>query len=213
MILVVIVSGIIAAMIGPEHPSLVLGTVAAGLVIVALAWAVPRVYLAFKGHWRIQRIRATLPDALDMMTMCMTGGLPMQEALVHVSRELYFAHPELALEFLIVKQHADMSSLETAFARFADRVDGPEIVALASLITQNQRLGANVAAAIYDFSDSLRLQRRQSADELAGRASVKILLPIALCLLPSVLMVMWGPGVIELMQFFRSFDSPDSLNF
>jgi tight adherence protein C len=204
ILFVMLVAGAMAVVIGPEHPRIVSRLVVAGLATLALVWSLPRIYLRLIGNRRVKRIQTALPDALDLMTMCLTGGLSLQDAFAHVSREIYFAHPDLALELLIVKRQSELRSSEFAFQHFSKRIDAPEIVNLSALITQGQRLGTDVVNSIREYADSIRLRRRQLADERSNKASVKMLFPLAFCLLPSAFIILWGPSLIELGKFFMS---------
>lgn len=210
VILVVLVAGILAVSIGPENDVLAIRVVLGGLALAAVAYAVPRLILRYQGNRRVERIRRALPDALDMMTMCLTGGLPMQDSLVHVSREIYLAHSDLAVELVIAKQHAEMNSMDDAFQMFAKRIDAPEIVNLSALISQAQRLGTNVSEAVKVYADEIRGKRRHLADERANKASVKMLFPVIFCLVPAVMIVLWGPAALELLTFFQGFEGASS---
>jgi tight adherence protein C len=204
MLFIVIVTGVIVVVIGPEHTRIVARTVVLGLAALILTWSLPRIYLRSVGNHRVKRIQRALPDALDLMTMCLTGGLSLQDAFAHVSREIAFAHPDLALELLIVKRQSELRSSEFAFQQFARRINAPEVVALTALITQGQRLGTDVVNSIREYADNMRLRRRQLADERSNKASVKILFPLAFCLLPSAFIILWGPSLIELGRFLMS---------
>ena len=207
VILAVIATGTVAVVIGPDRQEWALRAVAIGLALAALCWAVPRLVLRRRGRRRMDRIRRGLPDALDMITMCLTGGLSMQDSLSHVSRELYSAHPDLAIELLIVREQAEMTTLDIAFRQFALRVDAPEIVAMAALIAQGQRLGTDVVHSIREFADSMRLKRRQANDERSNAATVKVLFPLILCMLPAAVIILYGPAAVKLWNFLRSFDT------
>lgn len=182
-----------------------------GLALAALLWALPRLYLRMVGRRRVQRIRRAMPDALDLMSMCLSGGLPLTQAFSYVSREVFGSHPDLAVEFLIVRRHAEMRSFEFAFRKFAQRINAPEVASLSSLVEQGQRLGTDIGAAIRDYADGVRLRRRQSADERANKAGVKLLFPLTMCLLPSVFMILWGPSVIELWTFLSNFQGASAV--
>jgi tight adherence protein C len=206
IIFVLIFAGVLAVVFGPENPDLVRATIQYGVGGLILVWALPRIYLRGAGNMRVQRIRRALPDALDLMTMCLTGGLSLHHAFEHVSREIWFAHPDLAKELQIVKQQTDLRSSEFAFQQFSRRIDAPEIVALSSLIAQGQRLGTDVVTSIREYADSIRLRRRQAADERSSKAGVKMLFPLTLCLLPSVFIILWGPSVLDLYLFLQQFE-------
>lgn len=209
LIFVMIVTGVIAVAAGPEHPRLVARTIALGLMVLAVVWSVPRLYLRSVGNRRVKRIQRALPDALDLLTMCLTGGLSLSDAFSHVTREVFYAHPDLALELLIVKRQSELRSSEFAFQQFSRRIDAPEIMALSSLITQGQRLGTDVANSIREYADNMRLRRRQYADERSNKAGVKMLFPLTLCLLPSTFIILWGPSLLELFAFLRSLQGRD----
>jgi tight adherence protein C len=206
VLLTIIVTGMFAIVIGPEYQRVVIQCVAMGALVAMFCWAVPRILLSAKASRRVKRIRRALPDALDMLSMSLTGGLSLGETLRHVSRELDFAHRDLATELLIVEGQAEMTSYELAFRQFADRIDVDEIKALTALITQGQRLGTDVVSSIREFADSMRETRRQTADERSSKASVKLLFPLTLCLMPSVFIILWGPAALELLAFLTTLD-------
>jgi tight adherence protein C len=143
-----------------------------------------------------------------MTTMCLTGGLSLQDALGHVSREIFFSHPDLAVELMIVRQQSEMTSLDHGFRQFADRIGTPELVSLAALITQSQRLGTNVVSTLRDYTDNLRLRWRQIADEQSNKIGLKLLFPIVICLVPAAMIFLWGPALVDLWRFFQSFQVP-----
>ncbi len=204
LMVVIVITGAVAIVFGPERRVLVARTVVVGVAAAGLAWGLPRLYLRAIGNRRVNRIQRGLPDALDLMTMCLTGGLSLSDAFDHVSREIAFAHRDLALELLIVKCQSELRSSEFAFQQFSRRIDLPDVVALASLITQGLRLGTDVVTSIRDHADNLRLRGRQLADERSNKASVKMLFPLTLCLLPSVFIILWGPSLMELFKFLKS---------
>ena len=144
-----------------------------------------------------------MPDALDVVTMAVTGGLPFQGALDSVRHEIRSAHPELGREFDIIHRHAETSNLEQAFDQFAERVDAPEIRSLAAIVSQSERMGANVAVALRDYADGIRRASRLRAEERANRTSVKLLFPVVLCLAPPTYILLLGPAFLELRNFVR----------
>lgn len=212
VIAVVVIALMLANGVGPQHQDLALRIGLGGLVVAALCWAVPRLILRAQAKARVNRIRRALPYALDMTTMCLTGGLSLQDALGHVSREIFFSHPDLAVELMIVRQQSEMTSLDHGFRQFADRIGAQEVTALAALITQGQRLGTNVVASLRDYTDNMRLRWRQTADEQSNKVGIKLLFPIVLCLLPAAMIFLWGPALVDLWRFFQSFQVP-TLNF
>jgi tight adherence protein C len=207
IVLALVGAGLAAVAFGPREPQWSYYAVLIGLVVAALAWGIPRLVLQYMGRVRVQRINESLPFAMDMLTMTMEGGLTMRDALYHVSRELFFAHPAMAVELLIIRRHAELSSLDNAFDQFAKRVDSPEVTSLAALIRQGQRLGTDVVGSINEFADSLRLKRRQTADARSSAAAVQMLFPLVLFMVPAVMIILWGPAILEMINFFKDFES------
>jgi tight adherence protein C len=178
-----------------------LKVVVIGLCAMVVLFAVPRLFIQWQGRRRIQRIQVGLPDALDILTMCLTSGLPLQTALNRVNGPLYSAHPDLAYELDILRRQSDAGSMEHALEQFSQRVDAPEIRTLTSLVSHAERLGTNVGAVIREYADGLRRSHRQRAEERGNRITVQMLFPIALCLAPASYILLLGPPVIEMRDF------------
>jgi tight adherence protein C len=203
---IVLFTGVTAVMIGPERRDLLASILVWGFAAAALAYVLPWLFLKRQVRARTTRIQRALPDAFDMLTMCLSGGLGVNDSLGQVSRELYQSHPDLATEFEIVRSHAEMSSLGDAFRQFAKRIDIPETAALMALVQQTERLGSNVVDAVRDFADEIRTRQRQTADERASKAGIKLLFPLVFCMAPAALIILWGPALLELRNFFRTFN-------
>lgn len=206
-IMCVLFTGITAVMVGPERTDLLATILVWGFGAAALAYILPWLFLKSQVRARLDRIRRGLPDAFDMLTMCLSGGLGINDSLANVSREIYSAHPDLGTELEIVRRQAEMGSLGEAFRQFAERIDIPETAALKGLIQQTERLGSNVVQAVKDFADDIRTRQRQTADERASKAGIKLLFPLVLCLAPATLIILWGPALLELRNFFRTFNA------
>ena len=179
-----------------------------GGAVLLLVYSLPRVVLSSQAKSRSKRINVALPDALDMITMTMSGGVPMQRAVERVGRELRDTHPDLACELKIMHYQAETGSLEQALKEFANRVDVPEVTALSALVRQAERLGGNVAGAFRDFADSVRRTRRQRAEEQGNKSSVKLLFPVVLCLAPPIYILLLGPAAMELKNFVNRENLP-----
>lgn len=203
-----LMTGAVAVLVGPERPQATLRVLIAGFVASVLCWAVPRILLRMQGRRRLARIQKSLPDTLDLVSMCLTGGLSLPHTLGHVSREIVHAHPDLAIELLIVRQQAEMTSLDLAFQQFAKRIDAPDIRSLTSIVAQAQRLGTDMVASIRDHADLVRLRRRQHADEMASKAGMRLLFPLVFCLMPAAFILLWGPAALQLGHFFKTFSFP-----
>lgn len=204
---VVVLTAVVAVMVGPERRDLLAKILIWGFALAAFAYVSPWLFLKQQVRSRTDRIQRALPDAFDMLSMCLSGGLSVNDSLHQVSRELYIAHPDLAIEFEIVRRHAEMASLGGAFQHFAKRIDIPETAALMALIQQTERLGSNVIQAVREFADDIRTRQRQNADERANKAGIKLLFPLVFCLAPAALIILWGPALLELRNFFRTFSN------
>jgi len=175
---------------------------------VIVLYAVPRMVLSGRAKARVRRIEYALPDALDMISMCMAGGLGLQQSLARIGNELTATHPDLACELRIVSRQADSGSLSNALGRFSQRIDTSEVQSLASVVGQTERHGNAVASVFHDFASDVRRQRRQVAEEKGNRTSVHMLLPLILCLAPPIYLLLLTPAVIELRQFVMQENTP-----
>lgn len=203
VIAAVLLTGLIVVAIGPQYQQAVIRVLMVGLVAALVLFVLPHVILAIDARRRIGRVSNAMPDALDTISMCLQGGLSLQESLSYVGREMLPVHPDLGLELLMVSQHAEINSFEFAVQQFAGRIDAPEVVSLVSLVTQNQRLGTGIVDSIREFADNLRLKRRQTAEAKAGRAEMFLLFPVVFCLVPSILLILCGPPVLSIIEFLR----------
>ena len=179
-----------------------------GLIVAIMLYTLPRLFLEVMGHNRVQRIEESLPDALDMATMCMSGGVPLQSALMRVSDEMQSIHPDLAFELRVVGRQMEAGSLDTAVRQFAGRIDAPEVQSLAAILGQTERQGSGVAAAFELFADNVRLNRRQRSEEAGNKTAIKLLFPLVFCLAPPVYLMLLGPAVVELSDFVKRERAP-----
>lgn len=198
--MIVVGTAIVAAFDAKSDPTPQILVV--GAVVLGILYAMPRLWLQSAAAARVGRIQHGLPDALDMITMCLSGGLPLQLAMNRVSDEIRSCHPDFAFEMDVVRRQADAYSMDHALNQFADRVDVPEVNSLTAIISQTERLGTNVAAALRDYADSMRRNHRQRAEERGNKASVKMLLPVVLCLAPPVYILLLAPALLEIRDFF-----------
>ncbi len=194
-----------------SRPDLQRTVILTGWVVGILVFALPRMLLRLQANARVARIQKSLPDALDVVTMCLTGGLPLQEALGRVTEEMQYAHPEVSVELEIVRKQADANTLSHAMRQFANRIDLPDVRSMAALVGQTERLGTNVATAVREFADSLRRGARFRAEERANKASIKLLFPVILCLAPPVYILLCGPSVLQLRDFVVNENRPGGM--
>jgi len=152
---------------------------------------------------RQSNFRRALPDALDVLVICLEGGLSLSAGLRRVSTELRTAHPALASELAIVQREVQLGLTSgEALKKMSERSDLEEVRSLASVILQSERLGASLVKALRVHAESLRLKRYQRAEEKAAVAATKVLFPTLLFILPAVFVVVLGPAAFHLIEMF-----------
>jgi len=194
------VVGVIAGMLG-------LVTMQMGLIFGAccaiLGMIGPSFWLDRMKSKRQTNFRRALPDALDIMVICLEGGLSLTGALKRMGGELRTAHPELAAELHIVQREIQLGrSTGDALRKMGERSDLEEVRSLASVILQSERYGAGLVKSLRVHSETLRTKRMQHAEEKAQKAATKVLFPTILFILPAMFVVILGPAVIHVMKIF-----------
>lgn len=197
-----------AAVIADPTTSLPQTILNSTLIAAVVCYVLPRLILHWQASRRLGRIEQGLPDALDIIRMCLTGGLPLRDSLERVARDVEFFHPDIAVELEVVRRHADADSMQKALKEFARRMNAQDVNALSSLVSQTERTGTHVASAVTEFADSMRRQYRQRAEERAGKTSIKMLFPVLLCLAPPVFILLVGPPLLQLRNFIRDAHEP-----
>jgi len=173
------------------------------LSIFVAAYTIPTIALHSIAKMRTQRVQHALPDAVDLINMLMSGGVPLQQAISRTSQEFKSIHKDLATELAVVHHQSETGSMEIALKQFAHRIDQPEIVSLATIARHADRLGGSVTGAFQEYADSARKQRRQRAEERGNAATVKLLFPVVIFLAPSIYLLLLGPAAIELRNFIH----------
>lgn len=169
--------------------------------ITALGFILPRFILKRMINDRQNRIRLGLPDALDLTVICVEAGLALDQALNRVGQDLHHAHPDLSDEFHLVnlEMRAGKPRAE-ALRNLVERTGVDDIRSLVGTLIQTDRFGTSVAQALRVHSDSLRTERRQRAEEQAAKTTIKMVPPLVIFVLPSIIFVTIGPAVIELIR-------------
>ena len=200
MILPILFFGIVFLMVPPVLEMYVL---LAGVAAVMLGWALPGLMVRSRAADRRDQIGKAMPDMLDMLNMCVSQGMTLPASLNRVSYELKSVYPALSQELSIVSDQAKVGSMEQALQNFADRVDVPEVNSFTSTLIQTERMGTSVSSALADHSDNIRESQKQRADQAANMATFKLLFPTALCLMPAVFLILLGPALVDLSDFFN----------
>ena len=150
---------------------------------------------------RFERIRFALPDALDLLVVCMEAGLGLDQAIDNVARELRTTHPDLSEELSLVtlEMRAGKRRVD-ALKNLAERAGESELRKLVATMVQADRFGTGVAESLRTHSEFMRVRRRQEAEERAAKVGVKLVFPIFFFILPAMLVVTAGPGLIQLFK-------------
>ena len=170
-----------------------------GLYFVAMIG--PSFWLDRQKNARQTLLRRGLPDALDVLIICVEGGLSLQAGIKRVADELRAAHPVLGGELRIIDREIQLGrSPGDALRHFAQRSDLDEVLSLASVIAQSERFGASLVKSLRTHSETLRTKRKQSAEEKAQKASTMILIPTLLCIFPAIFVILLAPAGYSVYQ-------------
>jgi tight adherence protein C len=172
--------------------------------IPAFGFFVPRFALKRMIKGRQRRIRIALPDALDLTVICVEAGLALDQALLRVGDDLQHAHRDLSDEFHLVtlEMRAGKPRAEALRNLFA-RTGVDDIRSLVATLVQTDRFGTSVVQALRVHSDSLRTERRQRAEEQAAKTTIKMVPPLVVFVLPSIIFVTLGPAIIQLIRMLK----------
>lgn len=172
-----------------------------GILASVFGTLAPSFWLDYKKSQRQTQLRRALPDALDVIIICVEAGLSLPAALSRVSKELGTVHPMLAKEMAICQREIQLgASSGEALRRLAQRFDLAEMRSLASVIHQAERFGASIVQALRVHAETLRLKRFQLAEEKAQRAAVKLVFPTILCIFPALFIVLAGPALYRIFE-------------
>jgi len=172
-----------------------------GSLLAIAGYLVPGLVLGRIITKRQRQIRNGLPDALDLIIVCVEAGLSLDQAVLKASEELALSHPALADELAQVTNEvrAGKPRME-AFRNFADRTKVDDVRALVAMLIQTDRFGTSIAQALRTHANTSRTVRRQHAEERAAKLGVKLVFPLVFCLFPAMYVVTLGPGAIRIIR-------------
>lgn len=174
-----------------------------GWALIA-GWALPIWYVNRKVYLRQERIRRSVPDALDLLVVCIEAGVSLDAAILRVSRELSNVHPELSTELLVVNRKSNAGvPREQALRGLWDRTGVEEVRALVSTMIQSEKWGTSIGTVLQVYAETLRRKRRQAVEKKAATIPVKMLFPLILFILPALFAVVMGPAVIQIPKLFK----------
>ncbi len=167
------------------------------VAFMAFAYLAPDAWVSHRMRVRREHIRLGLPDALDLMVVCVDAGLGIDQALLRAGQELALSQPEISEEFIQVnfEQRAGKPRIE-AWQSMAERTKVDTVKSFVHMLAQTDRFGTPLVRALRVFADGVRQKRRQQAEELAAKTTVKLIFPLVLFIFPSIFIVLLGPAVI-----------------
>ena len=174
------------------------------VVAAILGYLAPSYWLYSRKKNRQLQIFHTLPDLLDLMTVCVEAGLSMDAALMRTTETPQFDRDPLAHEIRIanMETRAGKPRIE-ALKDMAERVMVDDVRSFVTMLAQTERFGTSLSQALRTFADSLRTKRRQIAEEAAAKTTIKMVFPLILFIFPALLVVILGPAIIEISKIFK----------
>jgi tight adherence protein C len=175
------------------------------LLTASIGYYLPNVVLRQIAQRRQREIFETLPDALDLLTVCVEAGLSLERAFVKVAGEIHIKSVTLAqeLQLVLMEMRAGFSK-ERALRNFALRSGVNDVDTLVAMLIQSERFGTSVGDSLRVYSENLRNKRRLLAEECAAKIGLKLLFPLIFCIFPTLLMVLLGPAAIQLSRTLGS---------
>jgi tight adherence protein C len=180
-----------------------------GAIIAATLSIIPRLFVWYRRRTRLAQINGGLADMLDMLSMCLSGGMSISASLDHVAKNLG-GYPALSEELQILRRQADVGSLRIALADFANRLDTPEVRQVATLLARGDQLGTSMSGSLLDQADHFRTARKQLATLQANRMPVFLSFPLLFCFAPAVLIILMSPSMIQLSEFLNPQNPADN---
>ena len=199
-------------LLGPVLAGLIAGFLLRGpnvliwfLIMAAVGFLGPDFWLTGAVTRRRERIRLALPDALDLLVICMEAGLGMDQALIRIGEELRLSHKDLSDELLLIRleQRAGKPRIE-AWRNMANRTGLEVFRSFVNMLVQTERFGTPLSKSLGYFADSMRTRRRQQAEEMAAKTTVKLVFPLVFFIFPSMFIVLLVPAIISISKSFMT---------
>jgi len=170
---------------------------------VFAGWIIPMGFLDRLVRQRQERIRRSVPDALDLMVVCVEAGVSLDAAILRVSREIRLGHTDLAHELSVVNRKTNAGiPRDTALRSLWQRTGVEELRTLVSSMIQSEKWGTSIATVLRVSAETLRRKRRQVAEKKAKQAPLKMTFPLVLFILPALFIVIMGPALVQVITEF-----------
>jgi tight adherence protein C len=164
-------------------------------------WFLPGFLVSIRVTRRQKELQLALPDALDLLVICVEAGLGLNQALLRVAKEIRHISTLLSDELGVTNfQIRAGVPREEALKNLADRTGVADVRTLVTTMIQTERFGTSIAKSLRVHADTLRLKRKQRAEEAAAKTTIKMIFPLALCIFPALFVVVLGPAVIEVFR-------------
>lgn len=199
-------------LLGPVVAGLIAGFLLRGdnifiwfIILAAVGFLAPDFWLTGAVTRRRERIRLALPDALDLLIICMEAGLGMDQALIRIGEELRLVHKDLSDELLLIRleQRAGKPRIE-AWRNMANRTGLEIFRSFVNMLVQTERFGTPLSKSLGYFAESLRTRRRQQAEEMAAKTTIKLVFPLVFFIFPSMFIVLLVPAILSIGRSFMS---------
>lgn len=195
LVLPVVVFGLIFFNFGTGAPLIF------AVIFALIAFYVPNLWLGRAINARRREIRNGLPDAIDLLIVCIESGSGLDQALNRVAEELVLPYPALAreLELISSETRAGKPRME-AFRNFAERTKVDDVRSLVAMLIQTDRFGTSLGLALRTHAETSRTKRRQRAEEKAAKLGVKLLFPLVFCMFPAFYLIVLGPSMLRIFR-------------
>jgi tight adherence protein C len=172
-------------------------------IALMLGYLIPDIWLTSRVRSRQHRLRRGLPDALDLLVICVEAGLGLDQAIMKVSQELRITHRDLSEEFQLVNLEMRVGKTRIeALHELGRRTGLEDIKSLVAMLVQTERFGTSVGQSLRVYSDDMRIRRRQRAEEMSAKTTVKMVPPLVFFIFPALVVVILSPAVLTLIKQF-----------
>jgi tight adherence protein C len=173
------------------------------IIAALVGYMLPAVFVGRKLRARKKQIENGLPDALDLLIVCVEAGSALDQAILKASDELEISYPTLAAELRHINMEIRAGKPRTeAFKNFYERTKVDDVRGLVSMLIQTDKFGTSVSQALRTHAEVARTKRRQRAEEAAAKLGVKLVFPLVFCLFPALYVVTLGPAIIQFVRVF-----------
>jgi tight adherence protein C len=180
------------------RPALVMLITGGGALV---GWVLPRYYVLKRIKKRQKDVTRALPDALDLMVVCVEAGLGLNQALIRVSEEIEHVSRTMSEELMLTNLEIRAGTpRDEALRNLGERTGVADVKSLTAMLIQTDRFGTSVATALRVHADTMRTKRRQRAEEAAAKTTIKLVFPLVLFIFPAMFVVILGPAVLHILR-------------